>query len=731
MATINKKFLSLFDKTKEFRAPEIPLQGDFNDSPPVVNTSYNGQKGINKDFIAKGYVLGELTPSKKDAIPVMLAAFASKDAAPLKLRILKEGIATSVSKINLQGKDNALAFIFEGTEVSKMKILGDVLQEEIDKVIHQGLDQELLISILNKYEFAYKERNNNSDHKGFFLSWIVSNHWLYPNRSLAEELDFISQFKNLRKLLNDQNFVKYFFKKHFKENLRSRWLVMKPDPQFSKKFNKNLEERISIALKSKPFSEYEKEDKLYRQWVSAKETSEITGKTPLLQLSDFKTNENPILFNKLKIDSYEIIEYPQSTSGISYIKLFFDLKGVKEENLKNLKFFVSLIKKTDTDNYSFQELSKQIDSYIGNISFKTNVYQSVKNTKKFKPLMTVSLSFLNENYEKSMALLKELLVHSQFSPENRVRKLLNEIKTKMSNSISSRAMSLSMQSAKKQFFPIQGAFIDETKGGSFEKYILKSKIDPSQLEVKLKLMLNNIFNQKRLYLVTVTADPNKLKTLKIEMTKFKKLLPAKGSKDQKWTFVKQKNYEGYIIPDEVQYITKTTSFKEQGLEYEGALVVYSKYLNTHFMHPRIREQAGAYGAWSRVSRNGLWIMNTYRDPNLKKSFDVFSQSVDFMKNEKLDQKKLKPAILGSLKAFYQDRSVSGKADFMTDLYLADLNWNDYIKTKNEILETKPKNFNKINQVLALALKKSKKAVAGNSDTIKKEAPFLKEILSIP
>ena len=629
----------------------------------------------------------------------------------------------------LAGKDNAVAFVFEGTESSKMKTLENILQEEIDKVIQNSLDQKLLASILNKSEFAYKENNNNSSHKGLVLSTVIKHHWLYPDRSLSQRLDFMSQFKRVRKLLKDKNFIKNFFQKYFKDNTHFRWIIMKPNPQFSEKFNKTITKKIETALKAKPFNEYEKEDKLYREWVSSKEAQEITNKTPLLKLSDIKADEKAIPFKKTQLDTYEVIEYPQSTGGISYINLFFDLKGVDERNLKNLQLLIYLLKKTDTKHHSFQELSRQINTYVGHLSFSVNSYQSIKDTKHFKPLMIVSLRFLNENRTKSMSLLKELLIHSHFFPEDRVQNLLNELKTKMNNGISHRAMSLSKKAADKKFFPLLGAFSDEIGGGTFEKYMLNSKKNSDQLSLKFKTILGNIFNQNRLFLVTMTADQQQLKTLKKEVVQLKNFLPAHGSKNQQWSFSTQKNYEGYAIPGEVQYITETTSFKEQGLKYNGALLVYSKYLNKHFMHPRLREQSGAYGAWNYVNRSGLWTMQTYRDPNLKKSFDTFSQSVSFMKKETLDYKKLKPVILGSLKTFYKDRSISNKTWFMTNLYLTDLTWNDYMKTKKEILETNPEDFKKINQALDSALKKSKKSAAGNSKKIKEEAPFLKEIFS--
>ncbi|MCY4512547.1 MAG: insulinase family protein [Bdellovibrionales bacterium] len=728
------EFLKHFDKDPHFQTPEIPLQGAFDKTKPsVIKAAYPGKKGNKKDFLAKGYVLGELKPLEEDALPILTEAFVSNSVSPLKLRTLKENLAHSTFSLKFGRNSNAVVFVFEGTDSSKKGEIEKVIQEEIDKVIQEGLDQELLISILNRFEFWYKETNNNAAGKGYYLISRIKNHWLFPKRALIQELDTINQFKKLRQLFKDQSFVKKFFQTQFKDNKNTRWLIMEPDPQFSESFNKAIAKKVEAALELKPLSEYEKEDKEFREWVSAKEASEILEKTPLLEISDFKKEEAPIPFKEIKKDSYKLIEYPRKTSGVSYIRLFFDLKGVEEKNLKKLRLFIKTFGETDTRNYPFKKLSKQIDTFIGNIRFAISSYQSAKNPEQFKPFMTVNLSFLDENREKSLSLLKEILLHSQFSPKDRIQNILDEFKTEKMNSIPHRGSVLSSLSARKSFFPLKGGFRDELEGGAFEDYISKLKIEPEKLMPEFQSLLSQIFNQKRMYLVTLTAESNQLKSLNKEIEKLKISLPEQSSEDRKWLFSEQKNYKAYAIPAEVQYLTEVTSFKDQGLEFSGVLNVYSQYLDTNFMTPRFREQNGAYGAWNYFQRNGLWVLASYRDPHLKKSFDSFSQAVKFMKEENLNPNKLKPAILGSLKPFYSDRSVSGKANFMTQLYLRDLTWDDYMQTKKEILETKAESFQKINRALEQALQKSQKAVAGNADKIKKEATFVKEreILSLP
>ena len=725
---IDKKFLTHFSKDKGFKAPPIPSQGDLLPSAPV-RASYPGPKGPNNSWMAFGWVLGPLSLAEQTALSIMMRAFVSHNAAPVNLNVLKKGLAQSVSYYNFDGKDNAIAIIFKGTDESKQNSLKALLRQEIGQAIKEGLDEKLLLAVGHKQEFQEKETKRNAGLKGYNMSWPIMDHWLYwlNQVSLSEYMDRDKHFKEAKALLSDKNFVKSFFKKHFKENSLSRVLVMSPDPEYSKKFNEKLKRQAKEALKIKPLSEYKKEDQAWREWVSAKEPEEILNKTPVLRLSDIKTDERPIPSKLYKTDFYELIEYPQPTSGISYVRLFFDLKGVSEEDIKNLTLLSYLLKKTDTKNYSFQKLSKQIDHYIGGLYFNIVSYQPVKDLKNFKPFLKVNLSFLNENREKSLALLKELLSHSLFLPEGRAQNLIDELTAELKSNIADSGYNFARISVTKSFFPALGFFKDYTRGALFYEYMLKTS--PRARSIGMKALLADIFNQSRLKLVTLATEPKDMKPLAGAVLDLAQALPAQGSKDQDWLFEGQKNYQGYVIPGEVQELAEGSSFLNEGLKYSGALRVYSQYLDAHFMGPRLREQGGAYGYGNTFFRNGLWRLMSRKDPHLKESFNVFSQAVDFMKKEDITPEKLNRAIIGALKPFYEDPSIAGKADLMTSLHLRDLSWEDYIQTKKEILATNPQSFQKINQALAASLKKSHKAVSGKADKIKKEAPFAKEVLN--
>ena len=124
-----------------------------------------------------------------------------------------------------------------------------------------------------------------------------------------------------------------------------------------------------------------------------------------------------------------------------------------------------------------------------------------------------------------------------------------------------------------------------------------------------------------------------------------------------------------------------------------------------------------------MTRNASYKKNS-------QSFETFEKSVEYMKTEKIDQEKLNPAILGSLKPYYADNSVYGKTSERVRMWLTDQTWEEYLKSKSEILKTTPDDILRISQGLEKALKSTKKAAAGNEKKIHSEAPYLKGILSL-
>ena len=729
LKTMDKNFLSLFKKDKDFVSPPIPLQKNFNYPSKVVKASYPAEKGPGKDFVAWSFILGdELNYIEREAFDVTLHALVDKESSPLKLRILKEKVASSVYLTHLGKRDNAHAFVFTGTNASKRKKIESILQQEIKNIAKNGFDQKLIESILNKREFRAREKFSNGSNRGMTLYHTVVENYFYGDTPLEEQLDVNRTFKKIRSILSNKQTVKDYFKKYLLNPKGTRTLVMSPDPEYKKKFEQRVEKRIKKALAQKPLSWYAKEDRAYRKWNASREPAEITMKTPRLKVSDIKAREKAIEWKHSKIENTKLIEYPQKSGDISYLQLYFDLKGVPEEDIKKLPLLTSFIKKMDTTNYSFLKMSKEIDTYTGGISFSIRDAQSMVNRQQFRPTLVVNIRYLNQHRSHAKKLAQELLVHHRFTPIHRIQDLFKEYKTGLQNSINTHREHFPNFVIQKKFFPMLGSFRNEIWGIPHERYILKGKIEKQKLSASLRSMAKKIFNRQRLYLATIVSDREALKDNREQIVSLKKSLPVIKERDASWKFSQQTTYHGFSINSPVQTIDQTTQLKQS----HGSVKVYTKYLERHFLRPKLREQRGAYGAFVLFDPySNIFQMLSYRDPNIKSTFAIFDQSVDFMKKEKFNQKELDSLIIGSLKPYYYDMSVTDKAQQMTNLYLRNANWEVYMKRKREILSTTAKDFARISRDLEAAQNQSVRTVVGNAQKIKAEAPFIKSILPLP
>ena len=64
----------------------------------------------------------------------------------------------------------------------------------------------------------------------------------------------------------------------------------------------------------------------------------------------------------------------------------------------------------------------------------------------------------------------------------------------------------------------------------------------------------------------------------------------------------------------------------------GALQILKVILSYEYLWQNIRVKGGAYGCMSNFNRIGEGYFVSYRDPNLKRTLDVYEGVVDYVKN---------------------------------------------------------------------------------------------------
>ena len=108
-------------------------------------------------------------------------------------------------------------------------------------------------------------------------------------------------------------------------------------------------------------------------------------------------------------------------------------------------------------------------------------------------------------------------------------------------------------------------------------------------------------------------------------------------------------------------------------------------LSYDYLWIQIRVKGGAYGCMSGFTRNGNGYLASYRDPNLKGTFDVYRGTVEYLKNFAASDRDMLKYIIGTISDMDVPLtpSMAGKRSFTA--YLTGVTEERILKEREEVL----------------------------------------------
>jgi presequence protease len=235
--------------------------------------------------------------------------------------------------------------------------------------------------------------------------------------------------------------------------------------------------------------------------------------------------------------------------------------------------------------------------------------------------------------------------------------------------------------------------------------------------VELEEMRRILVNRKAL-LVNLTVDEKSRPQIYSQAGEFLDLLPASPSEAVAWKTEAMTEFEGLVIPAQVNYVGKSANLYRAGYAYHGSSHVISRYLRNVWLWDKVRVQAGAYGAFCHFDRlTGIATFVSYRDPNLLKTLETYDASARFLKELQLSEDELEKNIIGMIGELDQYQLPDAKGYTSMVRYLAGETDAERQIIREEILATRLSDFRVFGEVLEPALAKGSVKVLGSDSAI--------------
>ena len=531
------------------------------------------------------------------------------------------------------------------------------------------------------------------------------------------------------------------------DNTHGSIVIIRPEQGRTARMDRELAEKLQSYKDSLSPEEIQKlvqDTKELEEYQEEESAPEDLEKIPVLHREDISREIAPIYNDEKEIDGVKMVHHNVETNGIGYVTLMFDLSGIKEEKLPYVGILQSVLGIIDTTNYEYGELFNEINVHTGGIGTSLELYTDVTKVKEkdFRATFEIKGKALYPKMDVLLSMMREILMESKLDDEKRLKEILAMLKSRLQMSFLSSGHTTAALRSLSYTSPI-AKFKDDTDGIGYYEVVKEIEEDfeghKEELIRSLKAIAAKIFREDNMMISYTSAEEG--------LEPVEKAFAAVGSRlsdaadagadadaadDVSGPCILhcRKRNEGFKTSSKVQYVARTGNFVDAGAEYTGALQILKVILSYDYLWQNIRVKGGAYGCMSNFNRIGEGYLISYRDPNLKKTMDVYEGVVDYLKNFNVSDRDMNKFIIGTISNIDRPMNPSAKGSRSMNLYMNRVT-EEMIRTERaQILDADQADIRALAKVLEAMLSEHSLCVIGSEEKIEENKDMFMEVKTL-
>ena len=680
----------------------------------------------NEAFISYTTLLGDAEDSKIRILSNLVSSILiNNESSPIKQRLMASGILDVIFSASQNTNQCSFSLVAKNINPENRDEFVNIIEEELEKIVVEGLDKDLVLAELNSYKFDLKEKGGYPT-KGIAYFTNAFESWLYDQ----SPIDAIDIEKDLQYIENnlDLNLIENFIKNNILNSKHKSIVSHIPKQGLNAQKDKEVAELLEEKknnLSQVELEDLEKSREEMEAFQNRENTEEEKATIPRLAKSDVNTHLPRIDRKVISKDTYTILSHDLPTSGVDYIDLVFDIGHINNpEEIMYTNLLTTVLGQMDTENYTYSDLNKAVYLRTGGISASVKTYKNYENDDFYKKVK-LSTKIFTENIKEASDLIKEILTKTKFDNLNRLKEIILEIKAYQEIGLYQSAHALMMTRASSNhlaFFK----YNEYVNGIDYMLFIKElAEKDPAEIAEKLEDTYNKIFARNKLLVNVASTFENE--ELLGELENLAESFENKIYEEKVFEFTAKKKSEGFSTSADVNYVSYGNNLN---MDFDSKLIVLNNLVSNEYLYSEIRAKGGAYGA-GMVARNvGNFATFSYRDPNLERTLDIYRNIPTYLENVKLSEKDLLPYIIGAVGRIDPPLTEKMKSNLDMSLYIS----NDSIeRIENDIENALNADMDYIKSQannLRNLLDTSSLAILGNKNTIEENKDLFDEIIEL-
>ena len=684
----------------------------------------------NNTYLAYSKVIGKAEDKVlNQAFTVLDYALVSASGAPVRQALIDAGIGHDVYGYYDEGVlQPTFNFCAKNANVEDKERFVTIIEDTLKQIVKEGVKESSILASINSTEFRFREADFGSYPKGLLYGLSIMYTWLFNDEQVFDQLEMLDVFQFLREQVGT-GYYEELIQKYLLDNTHGVVVTLAPEKGLAGKKEDALKEKLAAykaTLSDEQLEQYIKDTIRLKEYQDEASSEEDLKKIPMLERKDMRKEVLPYHNTEKQIGNVPVLLHDIETNGIDYITFLFDAEDVSCEDLPYLSTTRTLLSYMDTENYSFAELSNAINIHTGGINCTVSAYpQKDNNHVRFE----IKVRVLENKLEDAIALLKEIVHTTKLEDVKRLTEIIAQTKsrlqTMLSNSGNVVAATRSMA-----YFSEYAHYQDVTAGIGYYESVCRMdemvKKEPERLIEKIRSVLDQVIGKSRL-MISITATEDAYEKAVPMLESFIQTLPEGATKGEIVGKTLGKKNEGFTDASAIQYVSRSGSFAKHGYKYSGTISVLKMILSYEYLWMNVRVKGGAYGCSNTFYRTGEVMFASYRDPNLRKTNEVYDGIPAYLRAFTADEREMTKYIIGTLGGIDTPMNPEAKGNRSLTAYLKNISEEEIQRERDEILSATQEDIRGLADMMEAVLSDGNICVIGNENNIRKEEDMFMEI----
>jgi Zn-dependent M16 (insulinase) family peptidase len=635
--------------------PPIPPQPRF---PAPVRCDMRYPIGESEDLQRKGIVsFGWLTVPLVNqeevlALSVLESVLMETDASLLKHPLLASGLCIQTDALmDTEMSEVPFFIVCKGCDLERIDDLEQELFTQLEKIASQPIPEHLLEAAIHQLEFARTEIM--ADQAPFGLTLFMRSALAKQHNCEAEHaLTIHALFHDLLQKSRDPLYLPGLIRKHFLDNPHFVRLVMRPCPKLTAE--ELAEEKAALAAIRKALTPQEV-SAILKQTADLAAFQRETEKQSIACLPKVDLRDVPFYAHDLPLIEEEegglrTFRHTCFTNDVLYADLVFDLPDVSFEDLPLVQLMMQLLPELGAGARSYADNLDYASAHTGGIGASVALHVQANNPKTARPAMVIRGKALRRKADKLCGLLRDTVLEPRFDDAKRVEELILQIHSGLENKLINHALKYAIQ------LSLSGFSVPATVNNSWYGLRYYKKIQElarslpkgrSALMEKLLALKEQLFSCKNPHLVLSCTQAM---YQELQAQRFYGLTDLPQKEIPAWTGA----YPLEPVPSHAAAVAAPLAFTALSIKtapfghpHAPALSASTLLLDHLVLHPKIREQGGAYGCGAQYGRMlGNYCLHAYRDPHIASTVRAFFDAIGAIAGGHFGEEDLEEAKLG-------------------------------------------------------------------------------------